>query len=305
MGSGIGMTLKSMTGYASQDGMLEFEAAVYQWTWDIRSVNGKSLDMRLRLPPMLSELEQVLRQNLPKNLARGNIQAHLQLETARSDDILSINEAMLADVLSLSKKLSMEHDLAPISLDAILSIRGMLDTINTDQAPEVKSALMDAVLKDFGVALDLLVSSRANEGAALLRILNDTLNKIETLVVAARDAPERTPKMIHAKLDEQIKDLIASDHGFSEERLYQEALMIAAKVDIKEEIDRLEAHLATARELLSLEEPVGRRLDFLAQEFNREANTVCSKANDIAITNIGLAMKATIEQFREQVQNVE
>lgn len=299
------MSLKSMTGYASQDGTLELEATTYKWTWDIRSVNGKSLDMRLRLPAALSELDQQVRRQLPKKLARGNIQAHLQLEIEKPNAVLALNEEMLEAVLSLSKKLSKEHDIAPISMDAILSTRGVIDANNNDEATEDKAALSDAVLANLDKALDSLVVSRSGEGAALHQILQDILNEVETLVIAARDAPERSAEVIKAKLDEQIKQLIEGEHDVSQERLYQEALMMAAKVDIKEEIDRLEAHIASARDLLASSEPVGRRLDFLAQEFNREANTVCSKANDIAITNIGLALKATIEQFREQVQNVE
>ena len=305
MGPGTTMSLKSMTGYASQDGTLELEATTCNWTWDIRSVNGKSLDMRLRLPPALSELDQQIRRQLPKKIARGNVQAHLQLEIEKPNAVLALNEEMLEAVLSLSKKLSKEHDIAPISMDAILSTRGVIDTNNNDETPEDKTALSDAVLENLDKALDLLVLSRAGEGAALHQILEETLIEIEKLVVAARDAPERTVSSIGAKLEEQIKELMKGDHEFSEERLYQEALIMAAKVDIKEEIDRLEAHIASARDLLASSEPVGRRLDFLAQEFNREANTVCSKANDVAITNIGLALKATIEQFREQVQNVE
>ena len=294
-----------MTGYASQDGLLELEAASYQWTWDIRSVNGKSLDVRLRLPPFLSELDQSARRVIPTKLTRGNIQAHLQLETARKSEVLSVNEEMLDAVLSLSKKLAKEHDIPPISMDAILSTRGVVETSNNDDASEDKTALIDAVMKDLDLALDKLVASRSGEGAALLRILEETLTEIEKLVIAARDAPERTAANIQTKLDDQIKQLMEGEHDFPEERLHQEALIMAAKVDIKEEIDRLEAHVDSARELLANNEPVGRRLDFLAQEFNREANTVCSKANDIAITNIGLALKAAIEQFREQVQNVE
>ncbi|MEP5780844.1 MAG: YicC/YloC family endoribonuclease [Hyphomicrobiales bacterium] len=299
------MSLQSMTGYSSQDGTIEIESTSFQWTWNIRSVNGKSLDIRLRLPPFLNELDQVARRIFPEKLSRGNIHANLQLETTRNDGALSVNEEILEAVLTLSKKLSLEHDVPPISMDALLSTRGVLDTNNNDDVLEDKTGLVDAVLKDLDRTLDLLVASRASEGAALHTILEETLNEIEKLVVAARDAPERTASSIGAKFEEQIKQLMKGDHEFSEERLYQEALIMAAKVDIKEEIDRLVAHVASARELLASSEPVGRRLDFLTQEFNREANTVCSKANDIAITNIGLALKATIEQFREQVQNVE
>ena len=299
------MSLNSMTGYASQDGTLEIEAKIYRWTWDIRSVNGKSLDIRLRLPPTASELEPHIRRDLPKKMNRGNVQAHLQLETEKSNNELSVNEEMLAAVLALSKRLSKEHDLPPITIDAVLATRGVMDTSNHDGLGEDNSALLDAIRKDFDKTIDSLVVSRSGEGASLHKILEETLNEIEKLVAALRNAPERSPEAIQAKLDEQIKQLIQGEHDISQEKLYQEALIVAAKVDIKEEVDRLEAHLTTARDLLAIDEPVGRRLDFLAQEFNREANTVCSKANDVAITNIGLALKATIEQFREQVQNVE
>lgn len=299
------MTVKSMTGYASRDGTLHLDAVSYRWTWDIRSVNGKSLDMRLRAPSFLVELEQQARKLLQRKLARGNIQASLQLDASRDGDGLAVNETALQAALALARKLSAEHGLPPLSADGLLALPGVIDAHVRDDRPEEQAALLDAALADFGKALDALVLSRAKEGEALAGILEKTVDEIGALAAAARDAPERGAAAIRAKLAVQVKTLVEGDHGFSEERLHQEALLMAAKADIKEEIDRLEAHVIAARDLLRMPEPVGRRLDFLAQEFNREANTLCSKANDIAITNIGLALKAAIEQFREQVQNVE
>jgi len=299
------MGLKSMTGYASQDGALEAGLASYRWTWEVRSVNGKSLDMRLRLPTHLSALDQPARKMLPLKIGRGNIQVNLQLDTTRKEETLALNEAALQAILALSKKLHADHGVQPISMDGILALRNVLDTGGNDDAPADKEALTDALLQNFDHALDRLVDARSTEGAALQNVLENMLSEIERLVHAARNAPERAPDAIRAKLDLQIQEILEGSHDFSEERLYQEALMMAAKADIKEELDRLEAHVAAARGLIGEENAVGRRLDFLAQEFNREANTLCSKANDIAITNIGLALKAAIEQFREQVQNVE
>lgn len=299
------MTLKSMTGYASRDGALETDAATHRWTWDIRSVNGKSLDMRLRVPPSFSELDQLTRKQLTQKLARGNIQAHLTLETSQNDDALIVNDDTLKAVLNVSKKLTADHGLAPISADGLFSIKGLIEIGIAKEQQEDRKTLIDALVADFIAALDALVGSRANEGAALLDILNKTLDEIEALALDAQNAPVRAPDAIRAKLEEQINLLSNGDHNLNQERLHQEALLLAAKADIKEEIDRLIAHVSAARDLIAKDEPVGRRLDFLAQEFNREANTLCSKANDIAITNIGLALKAAIDQFREQVQNVE
>lgn len=299
------MTLKSMTGYASYDGSYETGFSSCRWTWDIRSVNGKGLDMRLRVPPHLSELDQLAKKCLTLKLARGNIQAHLTFETDQNDAAVSINEDALNAVLTLSAKLEKSNNVRPVSFDGLLALRGVLEIGKPEDNKEEKAAIIAALMTDFDRALDALVAARASEGEALRAVLDTILQEAETLTGAARDAPERDVEAIKQRLDEQIRQLVEDDHGLSGERLYQEALLLATKADIREEIDRLYAHIAAARDLIALSEPVGRRLDFLAQEFNREANTLCSKANHIEITRIGLALKASIDQFREQIQNVE
>ena len=297
--------LKSMTGYASFDGSRVIGERIYQYSLEARSVNGKTLDIRFRLPAPMSDLDQALRAIVAKKLARGNVQLTLSIDRMDKGESLVINEALLAQVLDVSHRLTKEHALAPLSVEGALSIRGVVELRTHDETAEEKKAFAAAMTEELSRLLDRLVESRAIEGAALLAILQTTLNRIEQLVDAARHAPERQPQAIGVKLAAQIAAVMETGHGFNPERLHQEALLVAAKADIQEEIDRLDAHIAAARGLFSLAQPVGRQLDFLAQEFNREANTICSKANDIAITKIGLAMKAAIEQFREQIQNVE
>ena len=299
------MALKSMTGFASREGTLEIADRVYQWTWEIKAVNGKALDMRLRLPHLLQSSEQAVRKLLDKRITRGNLQASLSLEHDGNDQSLSLNEAMMKTVLAASEKASKSHSVAPITFDGLIAIKGMVEVDTSSLDADDLKILEQAVVADFDVLLDNLVVSRKGEGQALEAVLVDVVSEIETLSNAAQNAPERAPEAISAKLQAQLSDLIESDHGLSEERLHQEALMMAAKADIKEEIDRLLVHVDAARGFFKLDEPVGRRLDFLSQEFGREANTLCSKANDVAITNIGLALKAAIDQFREQIQNVE
>lgn len=299
------MTLKSMTGYAATSGSITLETISFAWTWDLRSVNGKTLDLRLRAPQHLVELDQLTRKASQAKLARGNLQAHLQLDTARRAEVLQINEEALATVLAVSKKLADTHNLAPVTLDGLLSIRGVLDLRTQDETGIDRTALLDAIMVDFNLALDGLIRSRAKEGEGLKQALLTVLREIEALIARAESAPERTPEAIRERLAASLSALGAVPHGLSEERLYQEALMLAAKADIREELDRLTIHVASARELISSGEPAGRQLDFLSQEFNREANTICSKANDIATTHIGLALKSSIDQFREQIQNVE
>ena len=299
------MALISMTGFASCEGTLEVAGQVYQWTWEIKAVNGKALDMRLRLPHLLQSCEPAVRKLLGKKISRGNLQANLSLEHDGNDQSLSLNEGMMQTVLEASEKAVKSHGVAPITFDGLISIKGMVETGASDLSSDDLAKLEKAVVADFDVLLDHLVVSREGEGQALQAFLDDVVSEIETLTNAAQNAPERAPEAISAKLQAQLSELIKSDHGLSEERLHQEALMMAAKADIKEEIDRLLVHVEAARSFFKLNEPVGRRLDFLSQEFGREANTLCSKANDVAITNIGLALKAAIDQFREQIQNVE
>lgn len=299
------MTLKSMTGFSGCEGSLEIADQLFHWTWEIKAVNGKSLDMRLRLPPLLQGCEQAVRKQLGKKIARGSLQANLMLEQESVGQSITINEDMMQAVLAASKALTDKEGITPVTFDGLLGIRGMVETGVANFSNDQIKALEDAVVASFDEALDLLVEARINEGNALQTVLGDIVSEIEMLTKKAENAPERSPEAITAKLNTHLTALIAGDHGLSEERLHQEALLLAAKADIKEETDRLLVHVEAARGFFALSEPVGRRLDFLAQEFGREANTLCSKANDVAITNIGLALKAAIEQFREQIQNVE
>ncbi|MEO0923005.1 MAG: YicC/YloC family endoribonuclease, partial [Pseudomonadota bacterium] len=233
------MSIKSMTGFASREGSFDTEDVNYRWTWDIRSVNGKSLDMRLRVPPFLSELDQTTRKVLIKKLGRGNVQAHLSLDQNRRDGELTVNNEMLNDVLALSRQLSADHGLPPVTVDTLLAMKGVVEVGRADIAEEDKAALHAHLLNDFSAALDDLIKARLGEGTALIGVLDDILSEIGRLTAAAKGAPERAADAILAKLNRHVSDLVGSDHGLSEERLYQEALIMAAKADIQEELDRL------------------------------------------------------------------
>ncbi len=203
------------------------------------------------------------------------------------------------------RDIARQIDAAPPSLDGLLSLKGVIEVSDAEEREDERRSAEAAIVGGFGEALAALVQMRRHEGANLGRVLATRLTEIATLVDRAELAPGRRPDAIRARLAEQVAALLAQSERFDPDRLHQEAIMIAAKADVREELDRLAAHVAQARHLIEQGGAVGRRLDFLAQEFNREANTLCAKANDVELTNIGLELKATVEQFREQVQNVE
>jgi uncharacterized protein (TIGR00255 family) len=217
-----------------------------------------------------------------------------------------LNEAVLADVVAALERLRARlPDAAPPALDGILSLRGVLETVDETDDEAARAMLARAILADLDGALDALVADRQREGAAIGAVLRSRLDAVEAAVRAAEASPARQPEAIRARLKEQIETLVQASPALDPDRLHQEAVMLATRADIREEIDRLTAHVAAARALLAESGPVGRRLDFLAQEFNREANTLCAKANDRELTTIGLELKALVDQFREQVQNLE
>jgi len=296
------MTIKSMTGFARAAGTHEGVS----WHWELRSVNGRGLDLRLRLPPGLEQLEPRVREVVSRRLARGNVSITLASERGESTTEIRLNERALAQVMLAVDRLRVLTDSAPPQADALVAIKGVLDVIEPEDDPEQAAARGEAMLQSLDTGLQALIEARAAEGARLAGVLEAHLDDIARLVDVVRLSPARSPETIRARLDEQVRKLLDAGNGaFDANRLHQEAVLLATRADVEEELQRLTSHIGAARELLSSEGAVGRKLDFLAQEFNREANTLCSKANDIDITRAGLALKTTIDQLREQVQNIE
>ncbi len=295
------MALSSMTGFARGHGV----SGSYAWAWEIKSVNGKGLDLRLRIPPGWDAIEVPVRARAAEMLTRGSIQAALTVERSGAQPVVRINTAVLDALLSTIRQLAGRIEAAPPSLDGLLALKGVIEVSDFEEREDERRSAEAAVIDGFAQAIAALGEMRRHEGAALGRVLSVRLGDIAALAKRAEDAPGRRPEAIKARLAEQIATLLAQSERFDPDRLHQEAIMIATKADVREELDRLEAHVAQARHLIAQGGAVGRRLDFLAQEFNREANTLCAKANDVDLTNIGLQLKAAVEQFREQVQNVE
>ncbi|MGI9415883.1 MAG: YicC/YloC family endoribonuclease [Hyphomicrobiales bacterium] len=290
-----------MTGFARSEGELNGT----RWHWEARSVNGKSLDVRLRMPPGFEQLEPEVRAAVSKHLRRGNCQLSLQVTRDFAAGELRINQAALDSVLAAIESMAGRIEAQAPSLDGLLAIKGVVELSDTDEDEETVSARNAAILRDLNTALAALAEARREEGQRLESVVGQHVDAIALLSEQARDCPARKPDAIRARLKDQIERILEQSSAFDEERLHQEAVLLAAKVDVQEELDRLFAHVSAARDLLEKDEAVGRRLDFLTQEFNREANTLCSKANDPALTGIGLEMKSVIDQMREQVQNVE
>ncbi|NBN64088.1 YicC/YloC family endoribonuclease [Pannonibacter tanglangensis] len=296
------MALASMTGFARVEGA----AGPVRWTWELRSVNGKSLDLRLRLPSGLEELEGPLKEQAARVLSRGNVLANLSMQRDQGEAVLTVNEAALEAVLRALQLLHRRMpEAAPPSLDGILAHKGVLELKEPVEDEASRAAFLSALAASFDTALVALAEMRAREGAAIGAVLGGHLDTIALATAAAEAVPARQPEAIRARLKQQVEDLVGAVPALDPQRLAQEAALLAAKADVREELDRLTAHVGAARKLLAEGGPVGRKLDFLAQEFNREANTLCSKSNDVALTAIGLELKAVIDQLREQVQNLE
>ena len=294
------MALQSMTGFARAEG-----GNAVRWAWELRSVNGKGLDVRIRAPNGFERLESAIREQVAARFTRGNIQALLSVEGESAKQRVVVNEAVLSQVLAGMASIRERIDAAPPTVDGILAIRGVLDIEDADADDEARAAGDAAILDGLGATLAELAEARGGEGTAIGAILAVRLDQIAALTRQAEAVPARQPEAIRRKLAEQIAALLDAVPALDPDRLHQEAVLLATKADIREEIDRLDAHVAAARDLLEKGGAVGRRLDFLAQEFNREVNTLCSKSNDRSLTAIGLELKATVDQFREQIQNLE
>ena len=291
-----------MTGYARVNG----EENGVAWVWEVKSVNGRGLDVRTRLPPGYDFLDLPVREAVQKRFKRGNITVNLAISQKTQQGVLTVNEALLDQLVALARRWHEKApDLAPPRLDGLLALRGVLESDQSTETVADDSELSKTLLAQCDKALAQMETMRAEEGKRMSEVLTELLNEIAFLVTDAVSSAALDPNEMKAKLRQQVATLIEASANLSEERLAQEVALLLGKADVREELDRLGAHLSAARKMLAAAEPVGRKLDFLCQEFNREANTLCSKANDIALTRIGLGLKAAIEQFREQVQNIE
>ena len=295
------MALSSMTGFARSHGA----SGPYAFEWELKSVNAKGFDLRMRLPPGWDDLEVLAKKRAGEVLSRGTVYANLNVKRTTAASTVRLNEEVLASVVKAAAVLAGKLDAVAPSVDGLLGIKGVIEIVEpeSDEAEDV--AAKKAAAAAFENALADLVGMRRREGVSLGQILSQRMDELEQLANKAETAPGRKPEAIRARLAEQIAALLESSDRFDPDRLNQEALLIATKADIREELDRIASHIAQAREMIARGGPVGRRLDFLAQEFNREVNTCCSKSNDVELTNIGLEMKNVVEQFREQVQNLE
>jgi uncharacterized protein (TIGR00255 family) len=295
------MALSSMTGFARGHGI----NGPYSWAWEIKSVNGKGLDLRLRLPPGWDAIEVPTRARASETLSRGSVQANLTVERTSVLPVVRVNAAILEAVLATARKLATQIEASPPSLDGLLALKGVMEITNVAESDDERRQVEEAVIAGFTEVLGALAKMRHDEGTVLARLLAARLDEISGLVERADRSPGRRPEAIRARLTEQVATLLSESDRFDPDRLHQEAILIATKADVREELDRLVAHVAQAKRLIAEGGSIGRRLDFLAQELNREANTLCAKASDVELTNIGLELKAAVEQFREQVQNVE
>ena len=296
------MNLQSMTGFARA--VAEHDGASI--AWEVKSVNGKSVEVRLRLPQGFERLEPAVRQTLQKRFSRGNFQATLTVGRAAGQQVQPVvNEVFLRDLAGLAKRLQDQFGVAPATADGLLSLRGVLDIPESNETEEVRAALDAAILSALETALTGLEQARQSEGEALRSLLSGHIDAIETLTLKAEADPSREPAAIRERIAEQVRLLMDASANLDAGRLHMEAAFLATKADIREEIDRLKTHVASGRALLANGGAIGRKLDFLAQEFNRESNTLCSKSNAATVTAIGLELKAVVDQFREQVQNLE
>lgn len=295
------MALQSMTGFARVDG----GDGSCSWYWEVRTVNGKGLDIRPRLPNGFDSLEPLVREACGKHLKRGNCAINLFMQREGGGVGVRLNEAMLTDLLKAADRATELTGMDRPSLDNLLNMRGVLEFSEGQDSDEVMDGRKTAMLADLEKALSDVAEARTGEGSRMLGVLSDLIGQTEVLVGELTAAPGRDLKTVREKFQAKLDRMLGDNQNMDPQRLHQEVVVLATRADIEEELSRLTSHVTAARELLAKSGPVGRQLDFLSQEFNREANTVCSKANDEQVTQLGLKLKTVIDQFREQVQNIE
>jgi uncharacterized protein (TIGR00255 family) len=295
--------LTSMTGFAARAG----QAEGFTWSWELRSVNGKGFDLRFRMPDWLGALEADLRKQVSAIVSRGSVSLNLRITRDAGDNALEINPEALTRVLDAIAQIedqagSVGVNLTPASASDVINFRGVMDAPQNRDASE---RLLEALQADIASLLDSFDAMRAAEGASLHAVLSRQLDEVESLIKTAQALLAARADDMRSSFEAAIARVMDSRADMDEARIAQEIAVLAVKSDVTEEIDRLHAHITAARDLLASGIPVGRKLDFLCQEFNREANTLCSKAQNAQLTEIGLALKVLIDQMREQVQNVE
>ncbi len=295
--------IQSMTGYARAEGHHETDHGTYRWTWDIRSLNGKGLDIKCRFPSWLENLEAEVRDRIKKSLSRGTISASLQIRSDASETRVSLNHEALEQVLSAVNVVSDTITCAPPTADGLLSLKGVLSLEEIEDSSEGRKSLIKDLLESFDSVLVSLLVARQKEGAQIATVLTSHNQTISQLTSDAEKTAEVVPEAIKNRLETQLNDLL--NENLPEDRLAHEVAILAVKADVREEIDRLKSHIKSAAELIAEGKGIGRRFEFLIQEFNREANTLCSKAQTIELKRVGLDMKAVVDQLREQVLNIE
>lgn len=294
------MTIQSMTGFARSDGTFDGTS----WHWEVRSVNHRGLDIRLRLPPGFDAIEPKVRERIQKAVTRGSVNASLALARQATSGDVRINEAALERILEIASRVARDAGAKKPRIEALLGLKGVLDIADDEEDAEKVAAERAAILESLEQAIGALVAARQDEGRRLRDVVGAQIDEIARLAKAVEASPARTLEAIQARLAEQVGRLMETGQGLDPQRLHQEAVILATRADVEEELKRLDGHVAAVRSLLAESGDVGRRLDFLAQELNREANTLTSKAPDQEIARLGLALKVVIDQLREQVQNL-
>jgi uncharacterized protein (TIGR00255 family) len=296
------LQLSSMTGFARIEGAW----GNHRWAWELKSVNSRGLDIRHRLPSGMDAHERTVKSLVSGKLARGNVNCNLAIYSTALPARIQVNEEVLDDIVSVAKAEATKHGLEAPRISEIMALRGILEITDHVMEDDERQARDEAVLASLEAAVDELAMDRAREGAKMGAVISDQVNQIEALVARARLCAGGQAAAIQDRLEAQLSEALGSRGvKLDQDRLVHEVSILALKADITEELDRLEAHIGAARDLLATSDPVGRKLDFLAQEFGREANTLASKASDNELSSIGLDLKVIIDQIREQVQNIE
>ena len=293
------MPISGMTGFGRAEGA----SGAWAWAVEARSVNGRNLEVRFRGPPGFEGLERAAREGAQSRFQRGQVTVGVQAKRGEGAVAVRVNVEQLERYLSLGAPYLNDGRIGPPTLDGLLALRGVIEADDAGLDPEAQAEHEAAMAASIAVALDGMLAARREEGRALLAVLSAQVERIGDLASQAGEIAAGQPAAIKARFEARLKEL--AGEAATEERIVQEAAAMAVKADVREELDRLAGHVDAARALLAADAAVGRRLDFLTQEFMREANTLCSKSQTGALTSVGLDLKATIEQFREQVQNVE
>jgi len=295
------MPLNSMTGFSRRSGA----DAGFRWNWEVKSVNNKGLEVRAKLPSFLDGFDLAIKKSVSGMLARGSVYISLTVERDGDDASFVVNEDRLKALIDVAARFADVPGVEKASIDGLLSIKGVVDLTPRDMTDNERETLEAILLADLKAAVSDLRAARADEGARMLAVLEAQLGEIAGLAKDARTISGDRLEAMHTRFRQQLAKLENIDKPVPEDRIAQELATMAVKADVQEELDRLDSHVVEASSLLASDKPVGRKLDFLCQEFNREANTLCSKSSDTALTQIGLELKALIDQFREQIQNIE